>query len=305
MSFQDLLIHGRDKIVNRLTGVDTSTILNPPNPERVTSVSAFELSTKIKLALNAFRALAMDPDGNRVDYALLRTSEEYRTYCDCVSQLHYLDLGTLGSRPERLAFWINLYNALTVDAVLQFGVADSVTEGHLGILSFFDRAAYQIGGQRFSLSDIEHGILRANRGFPYFYGSQFSSKDPRRAWVIRDMDPRIHLALNCASRSCPPIGVYSPERLDGQLELASKNFVNSDVSVDRRNGVVSLSSIFRWYRADFGGQAGVINFLIEHLPTNEPNDRRRSWLSDHKTGMQFDYHPYDWSLNRLLDPEVR
>jgi hypothetical protein len=298
MSFQDILVRGQSTVVNLLTGVDPAAILNPPNSEPGMLANAVELSTDIKLALNAFKAISLDPDGNRVDYDLISSSEEYRAFCACVSQLHFLDLGTLKSRPERTAFWINLYNALTVDAVLQFGVNKSVTEGRLGILAFFDRAAYRIGGQRFSLADIEHGILRANRGFPYFFGPHFVSNDPRIAWVIQDADPRIHFALNCASRSCPPIGVYSPERLDAQLDSASKNFVGSDITIHPEKKVVSLSPIFRWYQDDFGGRDGVINFLIRFLPEGDPNDDRSAWLMDHKAAVKFDYLPYDWGLNR-------
>jgi hypothetical protein len=298
MSFQDILVRGQSTVVNLLTGVDSVAILNPRNSEPGMPVSAVELARDIKLALNAFKAISLDPDGKWVDYDLISSSEEYRAYCACVSKLHDLDLDTLKSRPERTAFWINLYNALTVDAVLQFGVNKSVTEGRLGILAFFDRGAYQIGDQRFSLTDIEHGILRANRGFPYFFGPHFVSNDPRRSWVIQNTDSRIHFALNCASRSCPPIGVYSPEGLDVQLDSASKNFVGSDITVNPEKMVISLSPIFRWYQDDFGGRDGVIDFLVRFLPEGDSNDRRRIWLMEHKAVVKFDYLPYDWGLNR-------
>jgi len=75
---------------------------------------------------------------------------------------------------------LKTHNTLVIDAVIQFGVKYSVTEGRLGVLAFFERAAYQIGGHRFSLTDIEHGILRTNRGFPYLPGSHFASDDPRK-----------------------------------------------------------------------------------------------------------------------------
>ena len=297
MKLQDILIKGRNTLVNGLTGADTSIVLNLDNPETRMFSNAADLAAEIKMTLNAFKAIAMDAKEGQVDYDLLSASKEYLAYCACVSQLHELDLGTLKSHQERLAFWINLYNALTVDAVIQFGVDKSVTEGRIGILSFFERAAYQIGDQRFSLTDIEHGILRANRGIPYLFGPHFSSGDPRRAWVTRALDPRIHFALNCASRSCPPIGVYSPKELDMQLDLASRNFVDADISVDRDRGTLLLSSIFRWYQVDFNDRAGVIDFLIQYLPDDDSNDDRRTWLRENKNAVQFDYQPYDWSLN--------
>jgi hypothetical protein len=86
---------------------------------------------------------------------------------------------------------------------------------------------------------------------------------------VTPLDPRIHFALNCASRSCPPIGVYDAERIDAQLDLAAASFVANDVEIDSRAGVVRLSAIFRWYAGDFGGRAGVIAFLKERLPEGE------------------------------------
>jgi hypothetical protein len=192
-----------------------------------------------------------------------------REYRDLTSQLHFLDLNTLDNRYERLAFWINLYNALVIDAIIQFGILSSVTEKPLGVLSFFQRAAYIINEQRFSLTDIEHGILRGNRGFPYFPGVHFESTDPRKVSVIPAFDPRIHFVLNCASKSCPPIGVYSPDRLDVQLDLASRSFINMDMDVDKVRKTISLSSIFRWYKNDFSERLGILEFLIQYVDDKE------------------------------------
>jgi hypothetical protein len=194
-----------------------------------------------------------------------------------------------------LAFWINLYNALVIHAVIQENVQNSVTESWLGILSFFQRAAYTVGGLRFSLTDIEHGILRDNRGFPYFPGTHFSSNDPRQKLVIHEKDPRIHFALNCASNSCPPIGVYSPESLDIQLDIASKNFIHGDLLINKESKTITISSIFRWYQVDFGDIKGVLEFLINHL--DDLADQ--AWLRNHQSNIRVRYHPYDWSLNRL------
>jgi hypothetical protein len=111
--------------------------------------------------------------------------------------------------------------------------------------------------------------------------------------VIRPLDPRIHFALNCASRSCPPIGVYEAARLQQQLDLAARSFVDGSATLDRANGVITLSPIFKWYARDFGGRAGVISFLIAHLP----DDDRRAWLSDLRVKAKLAYAPYDWLLN--------
>src|SRR5262249_33790817 len=148
-----------------------------------------------------------------------------------------LDLATLSSRDARLAFWINVYNALVIDAVIAFHVRRSVTEGRLGLLAFFRRAAYVVGGYRLNCDDIEHGILRGNRGRPFVPGPQFGPADPRRALVVRPPDARVHFALNCASRSCPAIRAYDAEQIDRQLDLAARSFVAVDAKVEPSRGV--------------------------------------------------------------------
>src|SRR5690606_36544813 len=109
----------------------------------------------------------------------------------------------LSSWEERAALWINIYNALTIDAVIAFGIRESVRE--VPRMGFFRQAAYCIGGHIFSLDDIEHGILRGNRRHPAYPVPQFDEKDPRR-YAILPFEPKIHFALTCASRSCPPFG---------------------------------------------------------------------------------------------------
>jgi len=293
MKLEDVLVAARDSVLNRELGVHPAHVLNPA-PTEHTPRRGSELAAELKRAINAFKTSAMDPDGRHVDYGRLRESEAYAAYrTACTPQLRTLDLSTLTAREEQLAFWINLYNALVIDAVIAFGVQRSVAEGRAGVLAFFRRAAYNVGGQRFSLEDIEHGILRENRGHPYLPGPQFAPSDPRRRWVIRPMDPRIHFALNCASRSCPPIGVYDGAQIERQLDQAARSFVNAQVTVHPDGGEVELSAIFRWYARDFGGRAGVLDFLLRHLPDAEG----RRWLQAHRARVRLTYRPYDWALN--------
>jgi hypothetical protein len=82
------------------------------------------------------------------------------------------------------------------------------------IRGFWKIHCYNIGGAVYSLDDIEHGVLRANRGHPAAGGRpQFGPEDPRRrGLVVQELDPRIHFALNCGARSCPPIRVYTEEK---------------------------------------------------------------------------------------------
>lgn len=253
------------------------------------------LSAALKAAVNQFKAAAMDAEGRTVNYAQLRTSPAYAAYQTTLTpQLQTYDPARLVSRSERLAFWINLYNALVIDAVITYAVRTSVTSQWAG-LGFFRRAAYVVGGQRCALEDIEHGILRANRGNPFLPGPQFAAGDPRLAWVVEPFDPRIHFALNCASRSCPPIGIYSAEQIEEQLDLATRSFVDGDVVVTPERSHVQVSQIFRWYRDDFDGPAGIVALLRRTLP----DDDRRAWLMQANRG-QLVYRDYDWALNSVV-----
>jgi hypothetical protein len=296
MTLINLLVNMREELLGRSLGIAWDGVLNHSAPASA-PLSGPELAAALKRGANALKTAAIDAEGRQVDYERLRASDAYAVLRrDLTAQLHSLDLSTLATREQRLAFWINLYNVLILDATITLGVSRSVTEGRLGVVSFFRRAAYDVGGRRFSANDIEHGILRANRPHWAIPGLQFGPRDPRLAWRVTPLDPRIHFALNCASRSCPPIGVYDAARIDAQLDLAAASFVANDVAIDPRAGVVRLSAIFKWYAGDFGGRAGVLAFLKERLPDGEGRD----WLRRQGPYVKLIYHPYDWGLNSAL-----
>ncbi|HSN73728.1 MAG TPA: DUF547 domain-containing protein [Anaerolineae bacterium] len=295
MTLMDTLVTAREALLSRSLGFTHDAVLNgaeaagPPLPGP-------ELAAALKRGANALKAAGIDAAGQQVDYSRLRASDAYVALRrDLTPMLRSLDLNALTTREQRLAFWINLYNVLILDATATFGVSRSVTEGRLGVVSFFRRAAYKVGGQRFSANDIEHGILRANRPHWAIPGPQLGPHDPRRAWRVTPLDPRIHFALNCASRSCPPIGVYDAERIDAQLDLAAASFIANDVAIDAHGGIMRLSSIFKWYAGDFGGRAGVLAFLKERLPDGEG----RKWLRRQGPYVRLIYSPYDWGLNSV------
>jgi hypothetical protein len=110
------------------------------------------------------------------------------------------------------------------------------------------------------------------------------------------MDPRIHFALVCGARSCPPIGFYEAEQIDFQLELAAASFINSpQVKVSSQERTVLLSMIFKWYNADFGGNnQALMDTLLTHLDEGEKKD----FLRQNRDRVRLRYQPYDWNLNQ-------
>ncbi len=260
------------------------------NLGRAQAAGGEDVAAELLAALRMMKTEALDIASGRVDYERLRHSAAYEQYRTCTARLIRFDPGNLDSRDARLAFWINLYNALVIDAVISFAVRGSVRRD----LGFFRRAAYVVGGLRYSADDIEHGVLRGNRRHfhPAVLFPQFSPDDPRLAQAISPVDPRIHCALGCASRSCPSFAAFNAEQVNSQLDASARSFVNSGaVAAGRRSAVVRLSSIFKWYRRDFGGAKGVIEFLLRYLDDGAARDALQAGRR------RLRYQRYDWALN--------
>jgi hypothetical protein len=252
-----------------------------------------EIATELRTAVDQLKLEAFDSENGLVNYQALRNSSTYTRYKRAAGGLRHFDPASLRSRGERLAFWINLYNSLIVDAVIFFGIKESIWEAGWG---FFRKAAYNIGGLRYSADDIEHGILRGNRPppFPLLRLPQFTKGDLRLKHSIMPMDPRIHFTLVCASRSCPIITVYHSSQIEDELEAVATAFVlGGGVVVQPEFTQVSLSRIFYWYRYDFGGRSGIINFILPHLRKGPERD----YVQENLSKVRLKYQKYDWSLN--------
>lgn len=292
----DRLIRLREWILDEIAGTSSDLVLNQGSSHSQ-HLAEQSLVPELNRHLDRILAAAVHQAGLRIDYSGLENSPAFHSYREEISpRLKSFDPASLSSTHERLAFWINIYNALVLDGVISKNIKSSVIRGGQGGLLFFRQVAYEIFGQRLSCDDIEHGILRANHGHPFLPGPHFASNDPRRSWVIEPQDVRVHFALNCASRSCPPFGFYEATQLDSQIDLAVKNFLRLCVKLDTRRHTLRLSKIFHWYQGDFGGRNGVIDFLLAYLD----DEYCRDWIAQNRERLRFSYEPYDWRLNNLL-----
>jgi hypothetical protein len=285
----------REAMLNVVVGRTGNAILNP-GPAGASSGRFHDLAANLERAMNAVKAEAIHESGRYVDYARLAASPAFAAYRDLTPALRELNLAHIATRSERLAFWLNLYNALVIDGIIAYGVEHGATEGVLGVFAFFRRAAYDVGGLRFSCDDIEHGILRGNRGRPYLPGQQFGASDPRRGSIIDPPDARVHFALRCGRRSSPPIVVYDADQIDAQLTLATRSFLDQEIVLKEQRGELLLPRVFRWFARDFGGRPGVVAFLLYYLP----EDDRRAWLEARGPRARIGYHRHDSSLNARL-----
>ena len=264
-------------------------VLNAGEPSQIPSEQAIDVA--LTLAMADLKARFIDTEKGVVRYKAIKGSAEFERYKDLTRGLRSFDLHSLREREKRLAFWINIYNTAVIHGVIELGLERSVKE----FRGFFDRMTYEIGGFRFSLNDMEHGILRSNRRHPYRFLKPFRGKDPRAELAVTPMDPRIHFALVCGARSCPPIGFYEAEQIDFQLDLAAGSLINSpQVKILPQEATVSISMIFKWYKVDFGGSdQAILETLLNYLDEGE----KKNFLKEKKNQIRIKYLPYDWNLN--------
>jgi hypothetical protein len=266
-------------------------VLNKREPSEAILDQPIDIA--LTLAMADLKARFIDVDRGTVRYKAIRGSEEFGRYRDLTGRSQSFDLRSLETREQKLAFWINIYNTAVIHGVIELGLERSVKE----FRRFFDRVAYEIGGYKFSLNDIEHGLLRGNRRPPYHLLKPFRKGDPRLEFAVLPMDPRIHFALVCGARSCPPIGFYEANQIDFQLQLAATSFVNSlQVQIMPQERTVLISMIFKWYKPDFGGSdEALIDTVLSFLDEGKQKD----FLKDNRDRVRIKYQPYDWNLNEF------
>lgn len=208
---------------------------------------------------------------NRMNYPAVTDADKQllKMYISTLSKLNIRSY----SRQQQLPYWINLYNALTVDVILDHYPVSSIRKVDISPGLFkdgpWDKKLAQIQGEEVSLNDIEHRILRP-------------------IWK----DPRLHYALNCASLGCPNIlpVAYTAGHIDGMLDMAAEAFINHKRGVSVIDGKLVLSSIYNWFRKDFGQRD---KDVLDHI-RQQAHPALRLQLDD---VVSIHGYQYDWSLN--------
>jgi len=208
----------------------------------------------------------VDEDGF-VDYAGLQSErDELKSY---LTLLESTSPNSDWSEEEQMAYWINVYNAFTLEIVLRHYPVESIKDIGSEIQIPFvntpwDVKFINIGGEEYDLNNIEHGILR-------------------QQWE----DPRIHFAINCASYSCPRLRneAFTADKLEEQLEEQAEAFINDDFRNDITEESVVLSKIFSWFSGDFKKKMPVRDFINQYADVKISEDA------------DIEYKDYDWRLN--------
>ncbi|XP_018557172.1 uncharacterized protein zgc:152951 isoform X3 [Lates calcarifer] len=254
---------------------------------------AAELSLLLREMILKLFSEHLSADGKSVDYKGMSVNPAFERYCELSIQLQRVELLSL-SREEKLAFFINIYNALVIHGYLRLGAPTNMWQRY----RFFNYVSYLIGGEVFTLQDIENGVLRGNRKGVAQLRRPFSKTDPRLQVALPDAEPLIHFALNCGAKGCPPIKTYTPQDIDSQLRTAAEAFLENDDAcvVDSGKREVRLSQIFKWYKADFGGtDEKLLKWVLEHMGDSPKKTSLQGVLSAGKIKVSF--LPYDWSSN--------
>jgi hypothetical protein len=202
-------------------------------------------------------------------------------------QLHGIATERIGGDAARIAFWANLYNALILHCLCLSPVRGTL----LRHLRMFDRVAYLVGDRPYALNVIEHGVLRRNGRPPLRLGRALRPSDARLRGSPGRLDPRIHFALNCGARSCPPVRSYDADRLDAQLDLATASYLEAESVVDSERRRVTLPRLMRIYRADFGRRREQLEFAARYLP------EVRGWIGN-GAEIRIGYGRFDWTAAR-------
>ena len=205
-------------------------------------------------------------DGH-IDYAGFKKEE---TRLDAyLADLAKADPGSF-PRNERFAFYVNAYNAWTIKLILSgYPGVESIKEFGSLFKSPWKKKFIKIGGEIISLDHIEHDILR-----PEF------------------KDPRVHFAVNCASKGCPPLygEPFTGSKLDMQLNSTTKLFINNPEFNRLEENTLYVSSIFKWFSEDFNDD--IIGFFKRYASPELKNE-----ITARRSSLEVKYIVYDWSLN--------
>ena len=181
-----------------------------------------------------------------------------------IEKLSTMDIEAL-PRDAEMATWFNLYNAKTIELILENYPTKSIRK----ISNPWKRKRLVVNGKKMSLDDIEHGTVRRKYN-----------------------EPRVHYAFNCASIGCPNVkrSAWEASTLEADLAQASRDFIASDRGVAVRDGKIIASSIFKWYKKDFGGnEAGILAHLRQYA-----SGSKKAALEATNNINKYDY---DWDLN--------
>lgn len=180
---------------------------------------------------------------------------------------------------QKIAFWVNVYNSF-----IQISLTENPKE-YEDKGAYFKKKRVKIAGETLSFDDIEHDILRRSRiKLSWGYLRKYFRPKWERKLRVNDIDWRIHFALNCGAKSCPPVAKYTPEGLNKEFDFMTTEYLKEHTTYNRETKTAISVSLFSWFRADFGGLCGARQILADYKITPEkPKD--------------LEFSDYNWTLS--------
>lgn len=236
--------------------LDNQTKLNKENTTIATSnkktLEAFDHT-----GYNNLIAIYVSDEGNVNYNGFKRNWGTLRNYIKDLGENMPKDNWT---KEDKLSYWMNAYNAMTIDLILRNSPLESIKD----IKNPWKQRFWKLGKKYYNLNEIEHKILR------------------------KMGDPRIHFGINCASFSCPPLlnEAFTADKVDKQLDNLAKRFVNDKKRNTITANSIEISKIFNWFAKDFETNGSVIDFLNKYSDVSISTNAKKK------------YKDYDWSLNK-------
>lgn len=208
---------------------------------------------------------------------------ESLTECLANHSINQLEV-QLNSEKKKKAFWMNIYNAYVQILLLDEPELFEDRNSLFGY-NFFSTPQIAIAGRLMSLDDIEHGIMRRSTNkLTLGYMRNWFIDDVEKRLMWDEIDPRIHFALNCGAISCPYIAVFDPNRVEEQLDITTRNYLNETTDFDEVDNSAKVTRLISWFRGDFGGLSGAKRLLIEYGAIPEGSNPKLT------------FQEYDWTL---------
>jgi hypothetical protein len=220
---------------------------------------------------------------NQLSFDFLNASRQNKSTIEYKEKLKTLTVSQIQKElitdAQRYSFWINIYNGFIQD------ILKEKPELYDDRKKFFGAKQLNIMGDMYAFADIEHGILRKSQNE---YGLGYIQKWFPAKWErklrVKKRDYRIHFALNCGAKDCPPIALYKPLRINDQLNNGSDKYLSSSSIYNPQTKTIKITSLFSWFRGDFGGKKGTKKIL------------KTFGIIPKSTNPKLEYKNYDWTL---------